>query len=89
MSKSRSGRERFFKTPKVSRVMKSSGAPMIPNLGRCAQDQNKAIFTSRSDAKKACKSKTLDHPIEPYRCTAVDGWWHVGGKLRDPRLLNQ
>lgn len=86
MGKQRRNRERFYRQDNPVKSMKHLGVRQVPILGRCEADQGKAIYKTRAEAKVACKSHTLTHPVEPYRCTVVEGWWHVGGKTRDPRL---
>lgn len=86
MGKQRRDRSGFYRYDKPTHVVKGKGEPLIPTLGRCAEDKDKVIFETRANAKKACKRHNMDHPVEPYRCAVNQSWWHIGGKTRDPAL---
>lgn len=82
MGKNRRDRTGFYRYDTPTHVIKGNGQPVVPTLGTCPADRGKRIFESRAAAKKVCKHRSLDHPVEPYRCSQNPDWWHVGGKKR-------
>lgn len=43
---------------------------------------NKRLYPSRKQARKAAR-RARGHHLREYRCTDVDGYWHIGHLAHD------